>query len=148
MNEGVYYHQLDAKNRMRIPAKIREEFKDGYSFVIAPGNCLAIISREESERRRQQFSKISPYDTKALDYARYISTWTCNPEEDNQGRIILPQHIRNKIHIDKNVVTVKTFYGVELWAEEEWNKKLASMESENIDSIFDKFNEMLAKYDG
>jgi MraZ protein len=148
LNEGVYCHQLDAKNRMRIPAKIREEFVNGYTLTLAPGGCLAVISREESEKRRAMFAKISPYDPVALEAARSISIWTWDAEEDNQGRIIIPQHLRSKVGIVKNVVTVKTFYGIELWAEEEWNKKLAQMENENLDNMFVKLNEAIMKYNG
>ena len=118
MNEGVYYHQLDAKNRMRIPAKIREEFVNGYTLTLAPGGCLAVISREESERRSAMFAKISPYDPVALEAARSVSIWKWDAEEDNQGRILLPNSLLEYAGIEKNVVTVGVKNRLEIWSEE------------------------------
>ena len=44
-----YTHQLDAKNRMRIPAKFREELGDGYYITVGTGGCLFVYDEKQME---------------------------------------------------------------------------------------------------
>ena len=67
-----YSHQLDAKNRMRIPAKFREELGSNYSITVGTGGCLYVYAEEEMQKVKETLKKINPYKEDQLKVARYI----------------------------------------------------------------------------
>ncbi len=121
MSGKNYSHQLDAKNRMRIPAKLREELGENYHVTIGTGGCLYVYTDEQMAGVKKALGKINPYDEKPLKVARFILYNTWQAEEDKQGRILLPENLRKYAHIEKNVIVFKGPECVEIWAEEVWN---------------------------
>ena len=67
-----YSHQLDAKNRMRIPAKLREELGEGFYLTVGTGGCLYAYSKEEAEKVKATLKNINPYREKQLKAARFV----------------------------------------------------------------------------
>ena len=116
-----YVHQLDAKNRMRIPAKLREELGQGYVITVGTGGCLYVYSAEEMKEVKRELTKVNAYREKRLKAARFILYNSWEAEEDKQGRILLPENLRKYAKIDKNVVVFKGPACVEIWSEEVWN---------------------------
>ena len=116
----VYRHQLDAKNRMRIPAKFREELGEKFVVTIGSGGCLSVYSQEKSQEIKQQLSKVSSFDEKAMKTVRIMTFYTWDAEEDKQGRILIPQELRDYAKIQKDVIVIKTFDGFEIWSSEVW----------------------------
>ena len=121
MSGKNYAHQLDAKNRMRIPAKLREELGENYHVTIGTGGCLYVYTDEQMSVVKQKLSKINPYDKKPLKVARFILYNSWQAEEDKQGRILLPETLRKYAKIEKNLIVFKGPECVEIWAEEVWN---------------------------
>ena len=89
-----YSHQLDAKNRMRIPAKLREELGEGYYITVGTGNCLYVYDAEQMSKVKNSLKNVSAYRDKQLKAARFILYNTWEAEEDKQGRILLPENLR------------------------------------------------------
>lgn len=121
LNERLYKHQLDAKNRMRIPAKLREGLGDGYSITCAAGGCLSVMSKAETDELLNKFSKVSRFNAKAQKVIRFFVSNLWEAEEDKQGRILLPDNLRKYAKIDKNVIVFKGPTAIEIWSEEVWN---------------------------
>ncbi len=117
-----YTHQLDAKNRMRIPAKLREELGDGYSITVGSGNCLYVYTKEQTEEVKKSLSRINRYKENELKAARFILYNTWEAEEDKQGRILLPENLRKYAKIEKNVIVFQGPNCIEIWSEEVWNE--------------------------
>ncbi len=116
-----YLHQLDAKNRMRIPAKLKEELGDVYYITVGTGNCLYVYNEEQMKEVKATLLNINPYDEKPLKVARFILYNTWQAEEDNQGRILIPDNLRDYAKIVKNVKVFKGPNCIEIWSEEVWN---------------------------
>ena len=104
---GEYHHQIDEKNRIRIPAKLKEAL--GTSPMIARGSNGCLFVFDESK-------------TRAL---RLMASSAAFPEEDKQGRIQLPPNLIKAAGIEKNVVTIGAYDRVEIWSEERWNAYVA-----------------------
>lgn len=117
----TYEHQLDAKSRMRIPAKIREQLGEGYVLTVAPGGCLYVLSSEQYENMLKKLKGVSSLKQEQLKTARYIiyNSWVA--EEDNQGRIRLPENLKKHARIEKNVIVCHGPVYVEIWSEGVWN---------------------------
>ena len=132
-----YVHQLDAKNRMRIPAKLREEIGEGYSITVGAGGCLYVYSKEQTEEVKASLRNINAYRDKQLKAARFILYNLWEAEEDNQGRILLPENLRKFAKIEKNVVVFKGPNCVEIWSEEVWNEYFNDVNFEELADAVD-----------
>jgi MraZ protein len=134
-----YSHQLDAKNRMRIPAKLREQLGEGYSITIGTGNCLYVYSKEQMQEVREMLQKVNPYREEQLRPARFILYNTWDAEEDKQGRILLPENLRKYAKITKNIIVLQGPTCIEIWSEEVWNEYFNQV---NFDVLANAFDEL------
>lgn len=135
-----YTHQLDAKNRMRIPAKLREELGSNYSIMVGSGGCLYVYTEEQTRAIREKLNNINPFKEEQLKAARYILHNSWDAEEDKQGRILIPENIRKIAKIVKNVIVFRGPNCVEIWAEEVWNKYFEDVDFSNLADAFDELS--------
>ena len=140
MSNKNYVHQLDAKNRMRIPAKLREELGNNYSITVGTGKCLYVYTEEQMQKVKATLTNINPYREKQLKAARYILYNTWEAEEDKQGRILLPENLRKYANIEKNVIVFKGPNCVEIWSEEVWNDYFNDVNFEDLADALDELN--------
>lgn len=136
-----YAHQLDAKNRMRIPAKLREELGEGYSITVGSGGCLYVYTKEQMADVKKNLSNINKFREKQLKVARYILFNTWDAEEDNQGRILIPENLRKYAKIEKNVIVFKGPSCVEIWSEEVWNDYFNDVDFDDLADAMDALND-------
>ena len=141
MNERLFKHQLDAKNRMRIPAKLKEGLGDGYTIMLGAGECLSVIPKSESLEIQAKLAKVSRFNPEAQKSIRRFISNLWDAEEDNQGRILIPEHIRKAAHIEKNLVILNNLSGIEIWAEDEWNKFMS--EEEDYDAMLANIDKLM-----
>ena len=118
---GEYRHNLDTKNRIFIPAKLREEL--GETFVVAKDireKCLKIYSLEGWE------SYIAPLRAQARKLSekiiRFLHASLVQVTPDSQGRIVLPTELVKYADIERNVVIVGCCDYAEIWAEQSYDK--------------------------
>ncbi len=140
MSNKNYAHQLDAKNRMRIPAKLREELGSNYSITVGTGKCLYVYTEEQMQKVKATLTNINPYREKQLKAARFILYNTWEAEEDKQGRILLPENLRKYASIEKNVIVFKGPNCVEIWSEEVWNDYFNDVNFEDLADALDELN--------
>lgn len=123
---GHYIHQLDDKDRFRMPTKLREKL--GEKIFITAGTsgkrgCLFVYSEKDFDFLNEKLKAVPMLSSpKALDPLRAIFSKTDDPEQDNQGRYKLQGFLKSWAGIDKNIVFATTGTRVEIWSEENWNK--------------------------
>ena len=115
---GTYEHAIDAKGRLFIPAKLREEL--GVSFYLAMGvdACLAIYPQETWNRFTEKFASLPMSVSKSM---RTLFANAAKCELDSQGRIVVPPKLRKYAKLDKDVVIIGVSDRAEIWAAETWN---------------------------
>ena len=117
---GTYEHSIDAKGRLFIPAKLREEL--GVTFYLAMGvdECLAIYPQETWNRFTEKFASL-PMSQSAAMRPLFANASKC--ELDSQGRIVIPQ----KLIKSGGWVTAADIMGdhdrAEIWSAETWNAR-------------------------
>lgn len=128
---GEYNHSMDAKNRIFIPAKMREEL--GSEFVIAKSireKCLKIYSKENWEAYvaplMEQSRKLSE------KVIRFLHTSMTQVSPDAQGRVVLPPELAGFAEINRGVVVVGCYRYAEIWSEENYRKM---KEEEDIEAL-------------
>ena len=132
-------HQLDATNRMRIPAKLREELGESYAITVGTGGCLYVYTAEQMKEVKAKLTNVNSYRDKQLKAARFILYNTWDAEEDKQGRILLPENLRKYAKIQKNVIVFKGPACIEIWSEEVWNEYFSDV---NFDELADALDEL------
>ena len=116
---GTYEHSIDAKGRLFIPAKLREEL--GVTFYLAMGvdECLAIYPQETWNRFTEKFASL-PMSQSAAMRPLFANASKC--ELDSQGRIVIPQKLRKYAGLEKDAV-IGVNDRAEIWSAETWNAR-------------------------
>ena len=118
---GEYNHTIDAKGRMIVPSKFREQL--GNEFVVTKGldGCLFVYPNEEWHNIEEKFRNV-PLTTKdARKFSRFFFAGAATCELDKQGRILIPPVLREFADLQKDVVSVGVLNRIEIWSKD--NKK-------------------------
>ena len=119
---GEFAYQIDAKNRIRIPAKLKNENKP-YAYITKGTNgCLFIFTADKFSRLTQKFEDVSIFDQNAMLEIRMFYSGASEIAEDRQGRILLPQSLIKFAQIKKDIVFIGVGEHVELWAKEKYEQ--------------------------
>lgn len=117
---GEYNHSLDAKGRLIIPSKYREEL--GEEFIVTKGlkDCLWIFPKSGWEDFMNSLSKLPKVNANSSKLLRHFSAGATCCELDKQGRILLPANLRKFAELDKDVVLAGVMERVEIWDKNKW----------------------------
>ena len=128
MFTGTYQNSIDSKNRMIIPSRYRDQLGGRCMLTRGFDRCLYIYSMEDYEVLVNKIRKLPQSDR---DVRKFIREFFSNTEEchlDSQGRILIPQHLRDYAGINKNLVTKGALDKIEIWSTE----VLSDPEGENM----------------
>lgn len=117
---GEYQHTLDVKGRMFVPSKFRDELGDTFIVTLGLDNCLFVFPQEEFDRLKAKLDAVSITNKDARRFARFFFARACECEMDKQGRIMLPNNLREYAGLTKDVTVVGVSNRVELWNKESW----------------------------
>ena len=117
---GTYTPRLDEKGRIFLPAKFRDELAEGLVITRGQERCLYVWSMEEfgklTERMRQQ-----PLgDRAARDYVRMFFAGASDETPDKQGRITVPQMLRDYASLTRDCVVIGAMNRIEVWDAAAW----------------------------
>ena len=123
---GEYRHNLDAKGRVSVPSKFRCDL--GQSFVVTKGldNCLYLYSKDEWKKFEDKLKNLPITSQEARSFVRFFFAGASECEVDKQGRINIPQNLREYAKIQKDVVIVGVSTRAEIWNSENWDKYTSS----------------------
>ena len=122
---GQYQHSIDAKGRVFIPAKLREELGETFYVTMGMDSCLSVYSDASWAKFTEKFESLPYTKTKAMR-PLFANAAKCEP--DSQGRILLPQKLRAYAGLDKDVVIIGVSNRAEIWNAERW----AALEAEEL----------------
>lgn len=123
---GRYDHQLDAKRRIRIPAKLKAKLGDNYSITIGYDGCLWVLPEDSAEDLMDKACAREADNPKARAAKRIILEQMSSPEEDPQGRFVLSKNLIGYAKIEKDVVFIGQGDYIELWSAERYEEYKAS----------------------
>lgn len=114
---GQYTHTIDAKGRLFIPAKLREELGGTFHVTVGQDHCLSVYSDESWNAVMDKLKAMNYSDVKRL---RPMFALAADCEPDAQGRILLPIKLRQYAGLEKDVVVTGSFDRVEIWNAQRW----------------------------
>lgn len=137
---GTHRLSLDDKNRMRLPAKFRAKIGDDFVLCQGTDGCLFVMSEPEFENFINKIDNIPLSAHEKQDAVRAITSKVYLPEEDAQGRFILPQELKKSAAINKKLVFMGVRNRIEIWNEELYEEKFQNDQS-NIDTAIDSLKD-------
>ena len=128
--KGEYQHTLDAKGRLFIPAKLREQLGD--SFIVTKGldDCLFVYPQEAWEELEQKIRQLPMSKSRSLQ--RFFLSSAADVTVDRQGRIVIPPVLRSYAKLEHDVVVIGVGERAELWDARRWNAYTDDLDSESI----------------
>lgn len=137
---GEYQHSTDTKGRIIVPSRFREEL--GFKFILTKGldNCLFIYPMDEWKIFEEKLKQLPLTSKDARAFVRHFFSGAVECEVDKQGRITIPQNLRDHAKIEKEVVTIGVSTRVEVWDKEEWERY-----NDDADLSYDNIAEKMAE---
>jgi len=125
---GEYKHNVDVKGRMIVPAKFREGLGD--SFVVTRGldKCLFAYPLDEWKVIEEKLKQLPLTKKDARAFTRFFFSGAIECEIDKQGRINIPQNLRNYADLEKECVVIGVSERVEIWANDKWKEYVEDSE--------------------
>lgn len=129
---GEYNHTVDAKGRLIVPSKFREQL--GEEFVVTKGldGCLFVYENSEWKALEEKLHALPLTNANARKFSRFFLAGATTCEVDRQGRILLPAVLRDFAKIDKDAVLVGVGSRIEIWSKEIWNESNTYDDMEEI----------------
>jgi len=121
---GTHTYQLDPKGRVSLPARFREALSEGAFLTLGQDGCLFCFPRAEWEERAEEVRSSPLPDTEGRAYARMFFGNAEPVDLDSQGRLVVPQRLRNQVGIRKEVVVVGVHDRMEIWDREAHQRHL------------------------
>lgn len=137
---GEYQHSLDSKNRIIVPAKLREGL--GSKFVITKGldGCLYVYPLEEWKKLEDKLKTLPLTNKDARTFVRFFFSGACEVELDKQFRGLIPQNLKEYAKIEKDIVSIGVLSRVEIWSREMWEEY--NNLNVDFDVIAEKMNDL------
>ncbi len=141
MFTGEFQHTLDEKGRVIIPARLREGLGDTFMITRGLDGCLFIYHFDTWTKIEQKVKELPLARKDARAFARYFFSGAAEVEIDRQGRVLIPQNLREHAAIEKEVMIIGVSDRVEVWSEKAWREYTSA---ENLD--FEGAAETLADF--
>ena len=119
---GEYEHSLDAKGRLIMPAKLRDDM--GEKFILTTGldGCLFGFSMSEWEKFEDKLKALPITNKNARNFVRFFLSGATECELDKQGRFLIPNNLRAAANLEKETVIIGVGTRLEIWDKSIWSK--------------------------
>ena len=133
---GEFQHALDNKGRIFIPARLREELGQSVFVTLSMDRCLSVYSKENWDLFTEKVNAL-PYVRQRK--MRPLFAYAVRCDLDAQGRVLLPQNLRDWAGLVKNVTVVGCNNHAELWDSDSWHTVFeAETAPENIAAVLEE----------
>jgi MraZ protein len=121
------------KGRLILPAKFREELATGLVITKGQERCLYVFPQSEFSNITETLRQAPVTQKAARDYSRVMFAGAHDEIPDRQGRVTIPQSLREYASLEKECVVIGANTRVEIWDSKAWNEYLADREKNFAD---------------
>ncbi|HET9720682.1 MAG TPA: division/cell wall cluster transcriptional repressor MraZ [Solirubrobacteraceae bacterium] len=122
---GTFEHTLDAKHRLTVPSRYRDELKPGLVLAISPETApgtprsLGIWTRRDHEEYAQAALKgLNPLSPQARELKRTLFAWSFETDLDSANRVMIPGPLLEYAGLDRDVTLIGAGECLEIWDRE------------------------------
>ncbi len=138
---GEYSHNLDDKGRLAVPKKFRADLSKGAVVTRGLDNCLFLYTKTEWKSLAEKLATLPFSQANSRAFARLMLAGAMDVKVDKQGRIILPDYLRNFADLKKQVVVAGLYNRLELWDQKKWKDYKSKTEKES-NAIAEQMSEL------
>ena len=125
---GTHTPKLDDKGRIILPAKFRDELSAGVVVTRGQERCLYVFSKSEFESVHEKIRQAPVTSEEARKYLRLFLSGAADDTPDKQGRVLVPQLLRDYAGLTKELVIIGVGSRAEIWDATSWSEYLAQNE--------------------
>ena len=125
---GTYAPKIDAKGRMALPAKMRPQLGEGLVMARGQERCVYLLPATEFRRIAMQIQRTSMGNKAAREYLRVFLSGAVDQDPDKQGRVLVPQMLRDYANLGDDIVVIGVGTRAEIWDRKTWENYLADKE--------------------
>lgn len=125
---GTYTPKIDAKGRMALPAKFRTQLGPGLIMARGQERCVYLFPQAEFRRVAMQIQHTSLGNKAAREYLRVLLSGAVDQTPDKQGRVLVPQMLRDYAKLGNDIVVIGVGTRAEIWDKQAWEQYLADNE--------------------
>lgn len=138
---GEFEHSIDDKGRLTIPAKFREDLAGGVVVTRGLDGCLWAYPRYEWEKLAEKIAAMPSTNSAARSFARFMFSSAFDSIPDRQGRVLIPQKLRDYAGISNETAVIGVMNRVEIWNPAQWNDAFSKVEADP-DAIVQQLEEL------
>jgi MraZ protein len=127
---GEFAHTIDDKGRLTIPAKFRDDLASGVVITRGLDGCLWAYSRSEWEELAEKISRLPTTNPAARNFSRFMFANAFDSIPDRQGRVLIPQNLRDYANIESDTIIIGVMNRLELWNPTQWGQVVAAVEED------------------
>lgn len=136
---GEYLHNMDTKGRVSFPTKLREIL--GETFYVTKTidkHCLTVYPQEEWEKLSNKVAQLPQAKSANIRRVLFSGAGELNP--DKQGRVLIPQHLREYAGLDKDVMVIGACNVAEIWDKAAWDDFNGSFDTADLMEVMGEYN--------
>lgn len=138
---GEYQHSIDPKKRLAVPIKFRPELKNKVVVTRGLDKCLFIYPLKVWEELAKKLGALPVGESGTRSFIRIMLAGAVDVDVDKQGRILIPDYLKDYAGLDKNVVIAGLYNRLEIWDENKWKEYKNSAEK-NADEIAEQLGKL------
>jgi MraZ protein len=138
---GEFKHAIDDKSRLAVPVKFRAALADGAVVTRGLDNCLFLYPKAEWEKLAEKFANLPLAQANTRAFTRLMLAGAMEVPLDKQGRVLLPDYLKEFAGLKKNAVLAGLYNRLEIWDETVWAKYKKQTEESSGD-IAEKLAEL------
>ncbi|KYZ77096.1 division/cell wall cluster transcriptional repressor MraZ [Anaerosporomusa subterranea] len=119
---GEYQHSIDAKGRVILPAKFREEIGENCIATKGLEKCLFVYPKQEWSIIESKLKQLPLAKAEARAFVRFFFSGAAELECDKQGRVLVPGNLRDYAALDKDIVIIGVLNRIEIWDKTAWEE--------------------------
>jgi len=125
---GEHEHALDDKNRLTLPAKLREQLGERVAVSRGLDGCLYVYSEPEWARLAERVGSLDPFSREARTMQRWFFASGSDAELDKQGRMVIPATLLKTAGIGRDVTVAGVYDHLEIWDRAAWREQQQTVE--------------------
>ncbi|MEK7590373.1 MAG: division/cell wall cluster transcriptional repressor MraZ, partial [Patescibacteria group bacterium] len=137
---GEYKHNIDEKGRIAVPAKFRKQLK-GAIITRGLDRCLFVFNKIEWQELAKKLIALPLAQANSRAFVRLMLAGAMEAPLDGQGRILVPEYLKQYAALKKQAVVTGLYNRIEIWDEIEWQKYKSKTEASS-DDIAEKLSEL------
>lgn len=138
---GEYSHSIDPKKRLAIPSKFRTDLKNKIVITRGLDKCLFIYPMKVWEELATKLGNLPVGEASTRSFIRLMLAGAVDVEVDGQGRILVPDFLKDYAGLSKNVVIAGLYNRLEIWDEKKWEDYKKNAEK-NTDEIAEQLGKL------